>query len=73
MNSIYKTQFSLFKFETFVKNDFNMCECLYYIFRPFVVSAMWLAECYKQGQTVSEEGYTCLDLAPTEEAPKVKG
>ncbi|XP_033099642.1 DNA topoisomerase 2-binding protein 1-like isoform X2 [Anneissia japonica] len=34
-------------------------------FRPEVVTVEWLVECYKQGSTVSELPYICLDVPTT--------
>ncbi|XP_033732968.1 LOW QUALITY PROTEIN: DNA topoisomerase 2-binding protein 1-like [Pecten maximus] len=43
-------------------------------FRPHVVGAVWLAECYKQGHTVDEQPYICLDYETDLSAsPKIKG
>ena len=33
-----------------------------FVYRPYVVSADWIAACYHAGETVSEEAYCCLEL-----------
>ncbi|KAJ8307553.1 hypothetical protein KUTeg_015637 [Tegillarca granosa] len=35
-------------------------------FRPFVVNTAWIADCYKQGTTVDEKQFSCLELPAVE-------
>lgn len=43
-------------------------------FRPHVVKAVWLAECFKQGHTVDEQPYICLEYeTELTTSPKIKG
>ncbi|KAK3106422.1 hypothetical protein FSP39_019639 [Pinctada imbricata] len=43
-------------------------------YRPHTVTALWLAECYKQGHTVDEENYLSPELPPpVTESPKLAG
>lgn len=47
---------------------------IYNIFRPQVVTPAWLAECYRNGRTVEETPFYCLELPPLEAAsPNLKG
>ena len=41
-------------------------------FRPHVVTADWLVECFKKRNQVSEDDYYYMDFAPTDAPPTVK-
>ncbi|XP_060078060.1 DNA topoisomerase 2-binding protein 1-like isoform X2 [Ylistrum balloti] len=57
-----------------VDKDMDFLKSAACTFRPYVVGAAWLAECYRQGNTVDEQPFICLEYeSDISTSPKIIG